>query len=116
VDLYVEFYELLANGDYLALFDPAYEFRASYARDRVHRHLLRAGERQQLAFKSEHITSRKLQAGSRVVVVLGIVKRPDEQINYGTGDDVSEESIADANIPVKIRWYGGTYIDLPYRK
>jgi hypothetical protein len=50
------------------------------------------------------------------VVVLGIVKRPDRQINYGTGDDVSEESIEDARIPIKIRWYGGTYVDIPIRR
>jgi hypothetical protein len=60
--------------------------------------------------------SRKLQAGSRVVVVLGINKRPDQQINYGTGKDVSEESIDDGRIPVKIRWYSGSYIDIPVRK
>ena len=95
MDLNIALYELLPSGDYLALFAPVYELRASYAHDRVHRHLLKAGERQQLTFKSERLTSRRLQAGSRLVMVLGINKRPDREINYGTGDDVSEESIAD---------------------
>ena len=115
MDLYVTLYEQLASGEYVALCEP-YEFRASYAKDRAKRHLLRAGVRQQLPFKSERLTSRKVAAGSRIVVVLGIVKRPDRQINYGTGDDVSEESIDDARIPMKIRWYGGSYIDLPIRR
>ena len=38
-------YEQLANGDYVQLYDPPFEFRASYARDLAHRHLLRAGVR-----------------------------------------------------------------------
>jgi putative CocE/NonD family hydrolase len=116
MDLNIALYELLPSGGYLALFAPNYEIRASYARDRVHRHLLKAGERQQLTVRSERLTSRRLQAGSRLVMVLGINKRPDREINYGTGADVSEESIADGKIPVKIRWYGSSYIDIPIRK
>ena len=77
---------------------------------------MKAGERQQLSFRSERLTSRRFQAGSRLVMILGINKRPDEQINYGTGQDVSDESIADANIPLKIRWYGSSYIDIPVRQ
>ena len=39
--------------------------------------------------------SRQVNAGSRLVVVLSIVKNSGQQINYGTGKDVREESIAD---------------------
>lgn len=116
MDITIALYERLASGEYLRLFDPPYTFRASYAQDRRHRHLLKAGERQQLSFRSERLTSRRFQAGSRLVMILGINKRPDEQINYGTGQDVSDESIADANIPLKIRWYGSSYIDIPVRQ
>jgi putative CocE/NonD family hydrolase len=116
VDLNIVLYEHLAGGDYVRLFSPAYEFRASYLRDRVHRHLLRAGERQQLTFLSERMTSRQLQTGSRLVMVLSISKRPDREINYGTGNDVSEESIADGKIPIKIRWHNDSYIEIPVRK
>jgi predicted acyl esterase len=116
VDLNITLYELLANGDYVRLFSPSYEMRASYAQDRVHRHLLKAGERQKLVFKSERLTSRQLQAGSRIALVLSIAKRPDREINYGTGDDVSEESIADGKTPIKIRWYSDSYIDIPVHK
>jgi putative CocE/NonD family hydrolase len=115
MDLHVMLYEQRADGEYIRLFDPAYEFRASYARDRVHRHLLKAGERQELAFKSERLTSRLLQKGSRLVFVIGINKRPDREINYGSGNDVSEESVADGRIPLKIRWYNGSYIEIPVR-
>ncbi|HEY2675933.1 MAG TPA: hypothetical protein VGI65_03120, partial [Steroidobacteraceae bacterium] len=113
MDLNITLYELLANGDYVRLFSPTYEFRASYARDRVHRHLLKAGERQELTYKSERLTSRQLQKGSRLVMVLGISKRPDREINYGTGGDVSEESISDGRAPLKIEWYGDSYVEIP---
>jgi putative CocE/NonD family hydrolase len=115
LDLSIALYELLPSGDYIQLFDPVYEFRASYAHDRITRQLLRAGERQQLTFKSDRLTSRKLETGSRVVMVLGVNKRPDRQINYGTGGAVNEESVDDGHIPVKIRWYSDSYIDLPIR-
>jgi hypothetical protein len=116
MDITIALYEQLPSGDYIRLFDPPYTFRASYAQDRSHRHLLKAGERQQLPFTSERMTSRRLQAGSRLVMVLGINKRADQQINYGTGQDVSDESIVDAASAMKIRWYGSSYIDLPVRR
>jgi putative CocE/NonD family hydrolase len=116
MDMNIILYERLAGGDYIRLFSPTDEIRASYARDRVHRHLLKAGERQELNFKSERMTSRQLQQGSRLVMVLGINKRPDREINYGTGNDVSEESIADAKTPLKIRWHNDSYIDIPIRR
>jgi hypothetical protein len=47
--------------------------------------------------------------------VIGINKRPDREINYGSGNDVSEESIADGRIPIKIRWYNHSYIEIPVR-
>ena len=116
VDLNIIFFERTAGGDYVRLFSPAYEFRASYARDRVHRHLLKAGERQELSFRSERMTSRLLQQGSRLVMVLGVNKRPDREINYGTGGDVSEESIDDGKVPIKIRWHNDSYIEIPIRR
>jgi putative CocE/NonD family hydrolase len=116
MDLNIALYELLPSGEYLELFAPLYELRASYVRDRVHRHLLKAGERQQLTIRSERLTSRRLQAGSRVVMVLGINKRPDREINYGSGSDVSEESIAAGKIPLKIRWYSNSYVEFPFRR
>ena len=45
VDLVMALYELRPDGEYVKLFDPAYAFRASYARDRVQRRLLMAGVR-----------------------------------------------------------------------
>jgi uncharacterized protein len=113
VDLVMMLYELRSTGEYVKLFDPAYAFRASYAKDRVHRHLLVAGVRQQLPFQSEKMVGHRLEAGSRLVLALGINKRADSQVNYGSGKDVSEESIADARAPVRIRWHDGSFIEIP---
>ena len=85
VDLVVMLYELSADGEYVKLFEPAFAFRASYARDRVRRRLLLNGVRQQLPFQSDRLIGRRLAAGSRFVMTLGINKRADQQINYGAG-------------------------------
>jgi hypothetical protein len=116
LDLTLALYEQLPSGEYLRLYDPVYALRASYARDRIHRHLLKAGERQKLAVSSERLTSRQLQPGSRLVLVLGVDKRADHQLNYGTGDDVSDESVGDATEALKLRWYASSYIDIPVRR
>jgi uncharacterized protein len=113
MDLNIAMYELRSNGEYLRLFNPAYELRLSYAADRVHRHLLKAGERQAVAFTAERMTSRQLEKGSRLVMVLRVSKRPDREINYGTGRDVSEESMADGGGALKVRWFNDSYIEVP---
>lgn len=115
VDFYVALYEMPPNGEFLLLADP-YEFRASYAADRTRRQPLAAGQRQQLKFRSEQMMGRRVPAGSRLLLLLGVNKRPDRQINYGAGKDVSEESIADAGKPLRLRWYSGSYIEVPVRR
>jgi len=115
VDLVLQLYELRADGEYVKLFDPAYAFRASYARDRVHRQLLPAGVRLQLPFQSERMVGQRLPPGSRLLLTIEINKRADQQINYGGGDDVSEESIDDAAAPIRIRWHEGSFIEISAR-
>jgi uncharacterized protein len=57
--------------------------------------------------------SRQLAAGSRVVVLLSVIKESGRQINYGTGKDVSDETTEDARVPLKIKWFSDSYIDIP---
>jgi hypothetical protein len=57
--------------------------------------------------------SRALQQGSRLVLVLTVIKGNDRQINYGSGKDVSAETIKDAGAPLVIKWYGDSYVELP---
>ncbi len=112
VDLYAMLFEQLSSGEYVHLFNPAIEMRASYAHDPVHRRLLQAGVRQSLTVRSDRIVARQFRAGSRLVLVFGVMKRPDREVNYGTGNDVSEESIADAST-LKIRLYSSSYLEMP---
>jgi len=66
--------------------------------------------------RSGRLTSRRFQPGSRLVVLLRIPKSPGAQINYGTGKDVSDETIADAREPLEIRWLGDSFLDVPIRR
>jgi len=66
--------------------------------------------------KPRSLTSRKFQPGSRRVVVLSLLKQPDVQINYGTGKDVSDETIADAREPLRVEWFTDSFIDVPARR
>ena len=113
-DFQISLYELTSSGDYVLL--STYWTRASAVRDLSHRTLLRPGIREHLNYQSVRLTSRLIQDGSRLVVLINVIKQPDMQINYGTGKDVSDESISDAGEPLKISWYGDSYIDLPVRR
>lgn len=111
VDLAVTLYEKMENGDYFQL---TYHLgRVSYAKDRSKRQLLKPGKRNQVDFRSERLVSRKLNAGSRLVIVVSVVKQFDQQINYGTGKDVSDETITDAATPLEIIWRNTSYVELP---
>jgi putative CocE/NonD family hydrolase len=111
MDVSVALYERMVDGRYLQL--TTYMGRASYARDRNRRRLLTPGKRERLDFTSERATSRLLQPGSALVAVLSINKQADLQLNYGTGGDVSDETIADAGEPLRVRWRAGSYLDVP---
>ena len=113
-DLAVNFYELTTDGRYLDL--ASYLGRASYMQDRSRRQPLQPGRPHVLAFTSQTLTARRLAAGSRIVAVVGVPKSPQMQINYGTGGNVSAESIADAGEPVRIRWSAGGYLELCVRE
>ncbi len=108
-------YELTADGRCFQL--APYSSRASYAGSLEHRRLLTPGAVERLDFQSGlRMISRRLGAGSRLVIVLSIVKNPGQQINYGTGGDVSDESVADAGDPLTIRWLGRSYVDFPTKR
>ncbi|QNM97071.1 CocE/NonD family hydrolase [Chitinimonas koreensis] len=111
LDLSVTLYEQFADGRYFQL--AAWLGRASYVHERGKRRLLQPGRPTVLSFRSENLLGRQLQPGSRLVAVLAVSKQPDRQINYGSGRDVSAESIADAGEPLRIRWSGRSRIDIP---
>lgn len=113
-DFSLQLFELTPEGEYVAL--SYYWARASYVGDRSRRRLLIPGRRQRLDFESGLLTSRQFRAGSRLVMTLSVIKRADMQINYGTGRNVSDETIADAQTPLDIKWSSGSFIEIPIRK
>jgi putative CocE/NonD family hydrolase len=113
-DFEIDIYELTPQGEYVQL--APYWARASYVGHLSERRLFAPGKRQRLDFKSVRLMSRQLQAGSRVVLVLTVIKTPERQINYGTGKDVSDETIQDAKSALEIKWFGESYVDLPVRR
>ncbi|HEU4883329.1 MAG TPA: CocE/NonD family hydrolase C-terminal non-catalytic domain-containing protein [Longimicrobium sp.] len=114
-DFTITLYEWLADGQYVQL--PPFMTRASHAGSIYERRLLTPGERERLDFVSRvRMLGRQVSPGSRIVMVLAVPKSARQQINYGTGGDVSDESIEDAREPLVIRWMGGSYIDLPVRR
>jgi len=112
MDIIINIYEKLASGQYLKL-THEYFGRASYAKDSRKRKLLKPNVIETIPIHNTFFTSRQIEKGSKLVLVLGIRKGPDVQINYGTGKDVSEETIADAKEPLEIKWYNDSYIEIP---
>jgi hypothetical protein len=111
MDIGFDLYEQTPDGKYIALV--ANLQRASYATDNTKRNLLLPSKVQTIEMKHTYITCRQLQKGSRIVIVFGINKNPQWQVNYGTGKDVSDETIKDALIPMQIKWYNSSYINIP---
>jgi predicted acyl esterase len=110
-DLVLDLYEQTPDGRFFALNENVQ--RASYANDRTKRELLQPEKIEIIKMTNTFITSRQLQKGSRIVVLLGVNKSPEWQVNYGTGNDVSDETITDATSPLKIKWYNTSYIQFP---
>ena len=114
IDLVLDLYEQTPDGKYLALNENL--LRASYAKDRTKRELLQPNKIETINITNTFITSRQLQKGSRIIVLLGLNQSPSWQINYGTGKDVSDETIKDAAIPFEIKWYNSSCIKFPILK
>lgn len=112
MDITILMYEKLVTGEYFKI---SYEYfaRASYAKNNKKRKLLNLHVVETIPVYNTFFTSRKIEKGSKLILVLGIRKSPDGQINYGTGKDVSEETIADAKEPLEIKWYNDSYIEIP---
>ena len=114
MDIGVVMYEVMPNGE---LFHLSYFIgRASYAKDMSVRKLLAPGKLESIPFDKTRMTSRQLSKGSRLLVTLNINKNAYAQINYGTGKDVSSEDVADAKVPLQIKWHNDSFIKIPIWK
>lgn len=113
-DFSVNLYELTPEGNYFHL--SFYIGRASYTESREHRKLLTPNKWTTIAFDNTRIVSKRLLKGSKLVAVINGNKNPYGQINYGTGQDVSSESIDDAGVPLELKIHENSRIIIPIWK
>lgn len=111
MDFTLALYELMPNGKWFNL--SYYLGRASYAADMRERKLLNPGEAAIIPFERTPLVSRQMQKGSRLVLLLTVNKNRHAQINYGSGKDVSDESIKDALEPLRVRWHTDSFVSVP---
>ncbi len=114
MDVILEIFEMKPDGSYMKLSD--YLGRASYAKDPSKRHLLMPYKKEHIPTKNSIFTSNRIAKGSRLVLLLGVNKDPFWQINYGTGKNVSDETIEDGKIPLQIKWFADSTIKIPISK
>lgn len=113
VDLGVTVFEQMPDGH---LFHLGYWLgRASYAGHPDKRVLLTPGKPSRIPFET-NVVSRQMSAGSRLLVLLDVNKNPFAQVNYGTGKDVSDESIRDAKTPLAIYWHDDSFIKASFEE
>jgi hypothetical protein len=110
MDVGVVLYEVTPKGEYFEL--SYFLGRASYANSMEKRRLLTPGKRETIPFTRSRIFSKQLSEGSRLLVVLNIDKNPFAQVNYGTGKDVSKETMQDAGEPLNIEWSTDSFIEV----
>jgi uncharacterized protein len=109
-DLSVTVFEAMPDGK---LFHLGFALqRASYAENPEKRKLLTPGKPLKMKFETT-MTGRQMQPGSRLLVLVDVNKNPMAQVNYGTGKDVSDESVKDAGEPLKLEILSGSYIQVP---
>lgn len=114
IDVSLALYELMPDGRYFFL--TRYVGRASYAKDNSNRQLLQPNKKEKIPFDNTRFVSKKINKGSRLVILLNINKSPFEIINYGSGKPVSEETMQDAGEPLQIKWHNESFIKIPIWK
>ncbi|WDF66393.1 CocE/NonD family hydrolase [Flavobacterium sp. KACC 22763] len=114
IDVEIQLYEKTAKGQYFALTNNLQ--RASFAKDRTKRQLLTPNKIETIDIEQTFIISKELEKGSSIIIVLGANKNPNWEVNYGTGKNVSDETIDDAKEPLQIKWYSDSTITIPILK
>lgn len=114
MDVSIAFYEQMTDGKLFYL--TRYLGRASYAKDNSKRQLLIPNQIETIPLNSTRMVSKQMSKGSKLLIVLNVNKHPYEEINYGTGKNVHDETISDAGEPLQVKWYTDSYIKVPVWK
>ncbi|KQC01550.1 CocE/NonD family hydrolase [Pedobacter sp. Hv1] len=114
MDFGITLYEVMPSGEYFHL--SYFIGRASYATDITKRKLLTPNRMETIPFSNTHLISKQLNKGSRLLIAININKNSFSQLNYGTGKEVSTETIDDAKEPLKIKWFNDSFVKIPILK
>ncbi|WP_336963198.1 CocE/NonD family hydrolase [Chryseobacterium contaminans] len=114
IDPYIYLYQLQPDGKRVLL--STHRTRASYSKNNEVRQLLKPGKMEQIPIRQSMFISRKIEKGSKLLLFVGVGKSAYWQINYGTGKDVSDETIKDAGEPLEVKWYNDSYVEIPVYK
>ncbi len=125
----VRVYELRSDGEYLELFAPPDALCADCAPGSAPHPLSATARRRTLEFRGDRLTSAELQTGSRIVVVLGASQPPSAQKPSAAGKRAIAGAIAGASVSAsasasrrgaarpaaspEVRWYTGSFVELP---
>jgi len=113
-DYGVTLYEVMPDGKYFHL--SYIVARASYATDITNRKLVAPNTIISIPFSNTHLVSKKLCKGSRLLIYLNVNKNPFSELNYGTGKEVTKETILDAGQPLIVKWYNNSFVEIPVWK
>jgi len=115
MDMMIGLYEQLPSGKYMQLSSNI--ARASLIKDPRSRKLLTPKKQERIDFKNTFFTSRLIEKGSRLMLIVGLNKSQLWEVNCGSGKDVSAETIRDCGEPFKIQWLtNGSHIQLPVKR
>jgi len=90
--------------------------RASFNENSNKRNLLKPNRIATIQMNRNYLTCKKLEKGSQIIIAIGVNKDPNWQINYGSGKDVSQETIEEAKEPFIIEWHSDSTITIPILK
>nr|WP_315033028.1 CocE/NonD family hydrolase [uncultured Chryseobacterium sp.] len=113
-DSSTQLYQVQPDGKIFSL--STHLVRASYAKDNSTRQLLKPGKKEQIPIKNSMFMSKKIEKGSKLIVLVGVNRSKNWQVNYGTGKNVSDETIRDAGDPLEVKWYNDSYVEIPVYK
>jgi len=114
MDVSLALYEIMPDGRYFFL--TRYVGRASFAKNNSKRQLLQPNKKENIPIDNTRFVSKKINKGSRLVILLNINKHPFEIINYGSGKPVSEETMQDAGEPLQVKWHNNSFVRIPILK
>ncbi len=107
-DFEISLYELTPSADYILI--SSYTTRSTGTGERPQQMSVQTGIRQFVDYSNAGFGSRLIQNGSRLVVLITLIS-PDTANGAAPVGDLT----ADTAAPLKIGWYGNSYIDLRVR-